>query len=176
MRRWMKHTAIAVVGVAAAAALLGATQGTQTDPLVTVSYLNDVVTPKILSQVDTQLTQRESALTDKLDAAIDQYDSDMDAKLASAGGGSTSSVFQVVTLQSGKKLTGGVGCEFLLRGGSALCVAASAPGLIDTTGGSTLPNGQALVLNHLYLSTAAGRGLTAASTVTVLVRGSYTVG
>ncbi|MCI2105750.1 MAG: hypothetical protein LKK00_03400 [Intestinimonas sp.] len=170
----MKHTLAAVFGVVTVAVLLGATQGTQTDPLVTVSYLNDVVTPHILSQVDTRLTQRESALTAKLDAAIDQYSSDMDAKLA-AGGESVSSVFQVVTLQNGKKLTGGVGCEFLLRGGSAVCVAASAPGLIDTTGGSTLPSGQALILNHLYLSTAEGRGLLATGAVTVLVRGSYTI-
>ena len=81
----------------------------------------------------------------------------------------------MVTVKAGQKLLGGVGCEFLLRSGSAVCVAASAPGLIDSTDGATLASGGAIQPNHLYLSTAEGRGLQAGSDATVLVRGSYQI-
>ena len=105
------------------------------------------------------------------------YEKDMEEQLAAAGGGpaSSSAVFAVVTVKAGPKLLGGVGCEFLLRSGSAVCVAASAPGLIDSTDGATLASGGARQPNHLYLSTAEGRGLQAGSDATVLVRGSYQI-
>lgn len=168
-------TAVAVSG--ALSLLLGAAAGTQTDPLVTLSYLNDVNTPAILKEVDARLDTREQALVDKLNASIAQYEKDMEEQLAAAGGGtaSSSAVFAVVTVKAGQKLLGGVGCEFLLRSGSAVCVAASAPGLIDSTDGATLASGGAIQPNHLYLSTAEGRGLQAGSDATVLVRGSYQI-
>ena len=103
----------------------------------------------------------------------------MDVKQAASGGttGGTgiSSVFSVVTLSAGQSLQGSVGCELLLRSGSATCVASSAPGLIDSTGGTTLPGGSAVEPNHLYLVTADGRGIRASTDVTVLVRGGYTI-
>jgi hypothetical protein len=90
----------------------------------------------------------------------------------SAGGES----FVVVTLSKGQILTGGIGCEVMLRVGEAVCTADSAPGLIDETDASTLNSGNSLVRNHLYMMTIEGRGVKANSdTVKVLVRGSYTV-
>ena len=102
----------------------------------------------------------------------------MEQKLSgSAGTGTvgTSSAFTVVNVAAGRQLTGATGFEFLLRSGSAIAVAASAPGLIDTTGGGTLASGGAVEPNHLYLTTAEGRGLKAVTDLTVLVRGSYTL-
>ena len=63
----------------------------------------------------------------------------------------------------------------MLRVGSAVCFTDTPPGFIDMTGGGTLENGQALVKNHLYMATIAGRGFTAQDAVKVLVRGEYTV-
>ncbi|NCB62668.1 MAG: hypothetical protein EOM52_03495 [Clostridia bacterium] len=179
MKKYWKLIAAAGTALALGGLLLGAAQGTQTDPLVTLSYINNVTTPAILKQVDTKLDAREKALTDKLDAAITKFTQDME-KLAGSSGGQTgssgsSAAFSVVTVPAGKQLVGGVGSEFLLRGGAATCVAASAPGLIDSTGGTTLAAGGALQMNHLYMSTADGRGLKATSQATVLVRGSYTI-
>lgn len=185
----MKHKgkiAAVAAGVLCTGILLGAAQGTQTDPLVTLSYLNSITTPKILKDVDVKLDTREKDMTARLDAAISLYAADMERLLAEAGiqGGSVSvgttgtgmtSVFSVVTVEAGKKLVGGVGTELLLRSGTAVCVAASEPGLIDATDGTTLASGGALVQNHLYLSAAEGRGFTASAPCTVLVRGSYSV-
>ena len=157
--------------------LLGATQGTQTDPLVTMSYLSDVAGPAILKDVDAKLAAREQSYVDKLDALVRQYEQEMDDKLAGATGTGdfSSAAFTVVTVKSGQTLTGSTGCEFLLRSGTATCVAASAPGLIDSTDGSTLASGGAVQPNHLYLSTADGRGLKATADATVLVRGTYSI-
>lgn len=166
----------AALSVGALALLLGAAAGSQTDPLVTMSYLNDVNAPAILKQVESKLDSREQALVDKLDAVADAYVQEVEGLLGSSGGtGTASSVFSVVTVKAGQQLLGSTGCELLLRGGSAACVAASAPGLVDSTDGSTLASGGALQPNHLYLITADGRGLKATADATVMVRGSYTI-
>lgn len=177
MKKRTRTVAALAAAVAAAGVLLGASQGSQTDPLVTMSYINEVAKPAILKDVDARLDAREQALADKLGGLITQYEKDMEAKLSGATGGEalTTSAFTVVTLKSGQKLLGGVGCEFLLRSGSATCVSASAPGLVDSTEGSTLPVGGAVQPNHLYMSTAEGRGLQATADATVMVRGTYQI-
>ena len=172
-----------IVGAAASALLLaalaGAAAGGESDPLISMSYLTEVNAPAILQQVDEKLESREQALLEDFDEAISRYEADMDAKLAASGGSTggtgTSSVFSVVTLSAGQSLQGSVGCELLLRSGSATCVASSAPGLIDSTGGTTLPGRSAVEPDHLYLVTADGRGIRASTDVTVLVRGGYTI-
>ena len=82
----------------------------------------------------------------------------------------------MVTLYDGQTLTGGVGCEVMLRIGSAVCVSPSSPGLIDETTAATLAGGASLAQNHLYMMTVEGRGVQAtAATTKLLGRGSYTV-
>ncbi len=177
MKRRAKAILTAALALGSLAVLLGAAQGSQTDPLVTMSYINEVAKPAILKDVDAKLDAREQALADKLGALVKQYEKEMEEKLSGSAGGEqlTTSAFTVVTVKSGQRLLGGVGCEFLLRSGTATCVAASAPGLVDSTDGSTLTSGGAVQPNHLYMSTAEGRGLLATADATVMVRGSYTV-
>lgn len=176
MKTRPKTLLTAALSVGALALLLGAAAGSQTDPLVTMSYLNDVNAPAILQQVESKLDSREQALVDKLDAVADAYVQEVEGLLGSSSGtGVSTSVFSVVTVKAGQQLLGSTGCELLLRSGSATCVAASAPGLVDSTEGSTLASGGALQPNHLYLITADGRGLKATADATVMVRGSYTI-
>lgn len=169
---------LTLLGVAVAAGQ----QGSQSDPLVTLSYLNQQVTPAILAQVDSQLTARQSELEGKLAAVKDSYVKEVEAKLNGSGGTSSggqtasgSASYQVVTLSAGQTLTGGAACEFLLRTGTATCVSDSSPGLVDMTDGTTLASGGALKANHLYLGTIEGRGVKASTAVTIMVRGSYTI-
>ena len=154
---------VTLLGVAFAAGQ----QGTQSDPLVTLSYLTQKATPEIMTQVESKLTERETALKKELDQAIQDYTKAMEDKLAQAGGSSGQSAAFAVTA--------GIGCEIMLRVGSAVCFTDTAPGFIDMTDGGTLENGQALVKNHLYMATIEGRGFTAQNAVKVLVRGSYTI-
>ena len=121
--------------------------GSADDPLVTLSYLNETFMDTIMDRVDEKIAQTQ-------------------------GGAGTAASFTVVTLSSGQD----IGCEVMLRVGSASCVSPSTPGLIDETSAGVLNNGGALVQNHLYMMTIEGRGVQAtAATTKLLVRGSYTI-
>lgn len=94
---------LTLVGVAFAAGQ----QGSQSDPLVTLSYLTQKATPSILSQVDSKLTARETELKKQLSAVVEGYVKEVEDKLASSGGGSSvqpsgGASYQVVNLSAGK--------------------------------------------------------------------------
>lgn len=135
--------------------------GSASDPLVTLSYLNDTFLGQIMTKVDQKIAARNSQLAQMT---------------GGVSGGSASASFTVVTLSKGQVLTGDIGCEVMLRIGSASCVSPSSPGLIDETSAATLNNGGALTANHLYMMTIEGRGVKAGSETTkLLVRGTYTI-
>ena len=157
--------------------VLAAGAGSQEDPLVTLSYLNDTFLPDALKQVDEKLASRNEALSKQLDeqikAGLQAVEGTGSAQTTAPG---DTQAFSVVTLSKGQTLTGKVGCEVMLRVGTATCVSSSSPGLIDETDGSTLGGGKALVKNHLYMMTIDGRGVKAgAASTKVLVRGDYTI-
>lgn len=155
--RWGLHLIglLAVSCVAMSGVSLAVEPGSATDPLITLSYLNETFMGQIMDRVDQKIAQRNSGL-------------------GQSGAGME---FSVVTLSKGQVLTGDIGCEVMLRVGSATCVAASTPGLVDETSGSTLSGGGGLAANHLYMMTVENRGVKAgADTVKLLVRGTYTIG
>lgn len=164
--RWfLRMTVLLILSLALNCTVsLAAEAGSSQDPLVTLSYLNDTFLGQIMEKVDAKIAQRNSQIVQELGGQT------------SIGGTTTASTFTVVTLSSGQTLTGDIGCEVMLRVGTATCVAPSAPGLIDESAGSTLSNGGSLVQNHLYMMTVEGRGVKAtAATTKLLVRGSYTI-
>ena len=93
------------------------------------------------------------------------------AALAAAG-------YTLITLTSGQTLSLDVGCEVLLRVGTATVrTNDSSAALVDVSAGGTVNNGAALTKNHLYMSTIAGRTLTPTSgTVKLLIRGGHRIG
>ncbi|MBE7003825.1 MAG: hypothetical protein E7425_06020 [Ruminococcaceae bacterium] len=161
--------------------LAAGSPGSEGDPLVTLSYLNDTFLPQLLGKVDEKLAERDTALTDRLNAQVEtdlqrlssQYGTEINAGTESSGQYDT---FTVVTLSDGQTLYGEIGCEVMLRVGTGDCVSSSTPGLIDQTDGTTLGGGNALVKNHIYMMTIDERGVKAtAETVKLLVRGGYTI-
>ena len=142
-----------------------AQQGDKDDPLVTLSYLNNQLTPAVLKQVDSELNTKGTALSNKLNAQIDN----------ALGNVSSGTTYQMISLAAGKTLKGSAGTEVLLRSGTATCVSSASPGLLDTTAGTTLENGKALAANHLYIMPADGKGVKAGSAATFLVRGECTI-
>ena len=161
--RWFLRAVVllALSGILSTTVSLAAEAGSEGDPLVTLSYLNDTFLNTILTKVDQKIAARNSQIAQQL------------------GGQSTSgtaAAFTVVTLSKGQVLTGDIGCEVMLRVGTASCVSPSSPGLIDESAAVTLNNGGALVQNHLYMMTIEGRGVKAtAATTKLLVRGTYTI-
>jgi len=148
---------IDAIGVAAAPK-----PGSKDDPLITLSYLNDVVSKQILDHTTQELDEKLAELETRL------RDGD-------AAGGQTSRGFTVVSLASGQRLTLSAGSEAVLRIGAAKCVTSLSPGLIDVTDALVLENGLELIRNHLYIATIEGRGIEAPDSATLVVRGAYTV-
>ena len=169
MKKWkIAAAALCVCFLFTAAYAANAGAGGQNDPLITLSYLNGTYTQQVKTMVDQTVTARKAEMEQSLrDILAGQGGS------AAPGG---SGVFTVVTLSQGQSLVGDVGCEVMLRVGSAVCAAPDSVGIIDTTSGTVLASGQALEANHLYMVTISGRSVTAnAPTVKVLARGPYSI-
>ena len=146
---------LALAGLTAIAFTAAGGAGSQSDPLVTHSYLTETFTGQVMDRVDELIAQRNAQLAGEL-------------------GGGQGGAYAAVTLSAGQTLRGEAGCEVLLRSGEARCAAAPAPGLADATSGTSLAGGAALQINHLYLMTDA-RDVTSSSGAALLVRGGYTI-
>lgn len=176
MKKWKIAAAAACVCflLTVAHAASSGSAGSSNDPLVTLSYLNGTFAKQVQAMVNDAVTARKTELEQALSAAASGNGSVPTNPGSSAASGGA--VFSVVTLSRGQVLTGDVGCEVMLRVGSATCGSPDTVGLIDTTSGDNLTNGGSLVTNHLYMITIDGRSVTAATdTVKVLVRGPYTI-
>ncbi len=175
MKRHLKRRFFLPLGAVILAAVVllaglsaAASSGSSSDPLISRSYLENVFTPGIMAKTEALLAQKEAALSQRLTEQLEAY--------RTQTGGTGQATYRVVTLSKGQTLTGGVGLELLPRTGSVICVADSAPGLIDMTGGGTMAAGNVLAQNHLYLATVSNRGVQAVTdSATVLVRGGYAV-
>jgi len=164
--------ALSAVLLGTAAAL--AAGGDQTDPLITLSYLNQTAMPQIVKQVEEKTLAKQKELEQKLAVQISQYLAQAGQGTSTPSGGSAS--YTLVTVQSGQTMALGVGCEVLPRIGSITVRANTAPALIDLSTGGTVNSGAALTKNHLYMATIADRTLTASGgEAKLLVRGSYTM-
>ena len=172
MKKIHKKLSVRLASVAlAGACLCGAAlaAGGEKDPLITLSYLTQTATPENMAQVEKKTEEYQKKLVEQFNAAIDRYK-------GGQGGKNESAEYVVVTLSKGQKLKLGLGCEVMLRLGSATLSATEAPGLVDSTSGATLGNGGALVVNHLYLSTMEGPVVTAnGNNAKLMVRGAYTI-
>lgn len=140
------------VGVGAYAA---SNFGTQADPLVAKSYLDQTVTPKLQAEFQSKLDEQVQL---------------MEQQIASS---STGLNFTAVTLTNGQTLKGSAGCEIILRSGTA--AASGSSGLSDVTDGKLITSGASLTANHLCMVATQGDGVKANASVTLLVRGAYSI-
>ena len=131
------------------------------DPLVSLSYVNDILAPEIVDRV-----------MEKVEA---EYVPLKDISSAVAG------VYKPVSLRKGQALMADSCCEILLLDGSVTVIVTSAAnvasgaGIHDLTAGSVITDGQSLPSNHyMVIPKADGRGITVSSdTANILVRGEY---
>jgi hypothetical protein len=131
------------------------------DPLVSLSYVNDVLAPEIMGQIMERIEK--------------EYVHINDISAMSAGN------YSLVSLTKGQTLMADSCCEIVLLDGEATVVVTavsnveSGVGISDLTVGSVAVNGELLLTNHyLVIPKADGRGLAATSdTANILVRGEY---
>ena len=201
-RKWTLSLAAALLVVLMATGYLAiaADYGSKDDPLVTLSYINDVLAPEATAKIeaafaakasefDTLITQKMASIQSQIDqkvaemgqtaapsdALVEAVTSAVLQQLGETGGPAASNSWNVVQLTSGQALSAGVGCEILLRAGTAACVASGTPGLINLSSGTDLANGGALAANNLYIVTVQGNGVRASGAATLLVNGTYTI-
>ena len=174
---------------------LAAEYGTQSDPLVSLSYITDVFRPNLLKQAENEGKTRAA----EVQSTVRRFDEQINAKVNEFTDRNTAQVdntmidsvaakvktqipqpianapFTILTLSSGKILNLSSGCEVLVRSGDAICHANESPAMIDMTTGGALVSGNILSANHLYLNSGNGRTIRAKNAVTILVRGKYSL-
>lgn len=150
--RWTTRLAcgLLVMTTLVVAALAAGTQGSQSDPLVTLSYLNEKVLPDLLKQVDKKVEEGTGELREQLKE-------------------NGQAVFQAGEAAKGQTVTLTAGTQFLLRSGMASC----ADGLIDLTTGEAVWG--ELSLNHLYIATGNTQKVTVAEKAGFMALGTYEV-
>lgn len=157
MRRskWARRLSCAalVTAVIAGAAIAAGSQGSQDDPLVTLSYLNEVAVPEIMKQVD-----------EKIAKSIEE----LEARLREEG---SSAAFRTVEVKKGQTVALSAGCQVLVRSGSVN----STDALVDLTTGETWRADGSLRENHLYIATGDKQTLTAAGAAVLMVQGSLEI-
>ena len=146
-------------------AVAAANYGTSSDPLITLTYLNNKLTPDLLTQFQKQLDSK----TAEMSTSIQKQISDLEAKIDKSGGSSNS--FVQVNLQNGQSVNCSAGAEIMLRSGSVQAWS----DMSDLTSGSTLKLGESLKQNYMYMIPYDGGGMGAAAASTLLIRGSYKI-
>lgn len=142
--------AVVVILAVGAGAYASTGYGSRNDPLVTKSYLDDVLTPELMAKFESEISSLE--------------------------GSSSVGSFEVLTLKKGQIVTAQPGCEVMLRIGTASAYGPDVPAMVDTSSGTSLSSGTALTVNHLCMITITGNGFRADSDVTkVLISGTYEI-
>ncbi len=202
MKKWSIWLICGLVAVLMVAGLyaIAVEYGSKDDPLVTLSYIDQVVLPEAREEIDRQITQTLNEFDRSLDTEKEEIYAYVDEQMQSYALGSvdpqlveqiaqtvadelkqdvpTSSgsvQWSVIRLDAGKTVTCSAGCQVILRGGAATCVASGSPGLIDVSDAETLENGGALKTNHMYTVTVQGRQIRVSQSCTLLISGDYTV-
>ncbi len=170
-------------------AAVAAEYGSADDPLITQSYLEQVLTPSLTAEAEnsakTQSRTYQSAMERKiveLSQALDNTVASLAARLAQDAqfaddvSDAAQDSWQEVTVAAGANLRLDVDTEIVLRRGSATCVESAGTGLTDLSGGGVLSADEALSVDHRYIATTQGAGLHAVSEVTALVNGGHAVG
>lgn len=119
-----------------------------------------------------------------LDETVNNIMTEVDQKIANAGGGSGSGgaavTYKVVEVAAGKTVIGHEGTEMILRSGKATAVApviaGSSSGLVDSTAGLDLANGKTVQENHVYIVPRYDqRGFKMSTDGFLMIKGSYDI-
>ena len=134
-----------------AVAVYAATPGSDGDPVVTKSYVDNAI-KNVLSRIGESSNSNSGTST------------------------STAASYEIVNLKEGQKLSGNEGTEIILRSGKATAIDNGANGVSDLTAGTDLRTGNPIQANHLLLIPRAdGRGVAASTDVYLMVRGGYSI-
>ena len=158
MKRKLKSVLIfTAICVVLSTVVAFATAGDNNDPLVSLSYITDVLIPDLDSRIDREV----------------------DAKVAEAiqsRPSGESSSFVLVNVKAGNKIIGGEGTEFILRSGTGTIISTAQGGVADLTAGVDLANGTEVPKNHhMLIPRNDSRGMVFTMDGIVMVKGTYKI-
>lgn len=148
--------ALCAAGIAAVCCIgfaFAADPGSEGDPLVSKSYIDTVLLPKIYSYIDNAASGTSSS-----------------------GSQGQSDKFAVVNVEAGKKLICSDGTELILRMGKGSVIGSMRGGIADTTDGADLADGTSAPSNHLLIVPLAdGRGIDVLENAIFMIKGTYEI-
>ena len=194
-RKWtiwltsMMVAALMITGLGA----IAAEYGSQSDPLVTLSYIEQVLLPKAKEDVDDMVQDALEDYEDELNDQSKTVEKYIDKKLRSFASGDvdealveeiaqiiaqqmdttvpSNAPWAVVEVPAGYRVVCQTGVQVIVRSGQVSC----SGNLLDLSNGEVLAGGGSLIPNHLYAADGAGNALYSAQGCTVLISGGYTI-
>lgn len=141
--------------------------GSVNDPLITKSYVDEVIGKQIADEVNKQIAAKQTEMAELIASFQDQI-----KDLVGQASGLT-----VVELAKGQTLFADAGTTVIVRNGTTQAVSDTTDGIPDLTGGKDLKNGTAIPINHLLMFPREGRGVksTFDQTIYLMVVGSYKI-
>ncbi len=165
MNKITKYLNIVVLVIALLSLFVSASgeYSSKDDPLVSLSYLEDIFGPDVMSKIIDKIDGDYVKITD----------------ISSISGGE----YTPVSMTKGNTFMASSACEVIVLSGSSVAVVTShdnvtkGAGLSDLTAGTVITSGTVLPENHyIVIPKSDGRGFTVTSdTLTVLVRGEYNI-
>ena len=147
---WITRLAcmLLIAGTIAGVAIAVGEPGSQSNPLVTLDYLNKAIEELKLS-VDKKIEEKAGEILDQM--------------------GASGATFTAVTVDGGKDIYLASGSQMVLRTGSATSIG----GILDATEGE-ITSGE-LKENRICIAMGEDHKITVSGAVTVLVLGGYTI-
>ncbi len=134
---------------------LAADPGSSDDPLITLSYVNDVLIPQMKSYVDASVGSLGDGSLPAIEAA---------------------SAYNIVNVSKGQTVIGSKSCHMIMRMGDGIIIATQKGGIADVTDGVDLANGAKVPSNHLLIVPVDdGRGIKMNTDGIIMISGSYSV-
>ncbi|KUO72765.1 MAG: hypothetical protein APF77_02035 [Clostridia bacterium BRH_c25] len=175
---------ILVLSVVVISAADGVTPGSEQDPIVTQSYVEQK-SEQIKYYIDSLIAKAngDNAIQNqeiaKLKAELELKNQEIaklaeDIKNVSAGG---SGRFEVVEMQNNQILIAGEGAEIIPRSGKFSAIYGANGGLSDITSAKDLKDAEAVINNHMLIASRGdGRGVKAqADKSFLIIKGTYTI-
>ena len=145
----------------------GVIPGSEGDPLVTLSFVE-----KKIEQIKYYIDSTTGSMAnyqeqlDKKDEEIQELKQKVQSALT----------FKVEQLKKGQILLAGEGAEIIIRSGKTTAVYGKNGGLSDITSAKDLKSGEAIIINHMLISSRDdGRGIKAEGEVFLIIKGGYTL-
>ena len=136
-----------IICILMSSAIVLASPGDSSDPLVTLTYITDVLLPDVDARIERKVNEVQS------------------------------STFKLINVDAGDVIYGEMGTELMVRSGGATIIAGkNGGGIADLTSGSDLTGDTYVSLNHhLLIPRSDSRGLYFVTDSIIMVKGKYSL-